>query len=293
MVTSMTGYGRSVSQVGDGRLTVEVRSVNHRFLDLSTKMPRNLLFLEDTMKKLVTNHILRGRVDIFVTIEGKDLVEKKLEVDWDLVDQYVKHLQEIKDRYDLTGTMSIDIVTKLEDLFQIQEVDQDEERVRKVIIDTLEDALTVLTSLRQQEGDALRIDLEKRLKSAHSLVAELEKRRKIVSEDYRERIKTRIEEYVREDWKLEDTRILQEVALLAEKGDISEEVTRMYAHLDLFAKTMEEQGSIGRRLDFVVQEMHREVNTIGSKSNDMEINHAVVSLKSEIEKMKEQVQNIE
>nr|WP_239534124.1 YicC/YloC family endoribonuclease [Thalassobacillus pellis] len=289
----MTGYGRETAEIEGTRLTIEVRSVNHRFLDISAKMPRTFLFLEDKMKKLIKNDISRGRVDVYVTMEGEGITERSLKVDWDLLEQYINQLKVVKGHYGLTGDVSVDIVTKLEDLFTVQETDQHQDELQQMLLDSLQKAVGKLVDMRKDEGDALRDDLKARLGEVRNFVNQLEDRRELVIDTYKNRIKSRIQEYVRESFQIEDSRIMQEVALLAEKGDITEEITRLHSHIDQFSSTLGKQQSIGRQLDFIVQEMHREVNTIGSKSNDAKISEWVVSLKSEIEKMKEQVQNVE
>ncbi|GGC90911.1 hypothetical protein GCM10007216_22130 [Thalassobacillus devorans] len=293
MVTSMTGYGRETVDLEETRISLEVRAVNHRFLDISTKMPRSFLFLEDKMKKVIQQSIRRGKIDIFVTVDGEGLVSQKLKVDWNLVDQYMERLEEMQARYGLSGELTVDLVTKLEEVFTVQEEEQDESRLESTLLTTLGAAVEKVVQMRAQEGAALKQDMLDRLSRIHQVIDKLSGRREIVIESYRERIKARIEQYVEEELKAEESRILQDVALLAEKGDITEEITRLRSHIEQFNDTMENKDAIGRRLDFIVQEMHREVNTIGSKSNDAKISEWVVLLKSEIEKIKEQVQNVE
>ena len=293
MVTSMTGYGRETVDLEETRVSLEVRAVNHRFLDISTKMPRSFLFLEDKMKKVIQQSIRRGKIDVFVTVDGEGLGSQKLKVNWSLVDQYMERLEEMQARYGLSGELTVDLVTKLEDVFTVQEEEQDESRLERTLLTTLGAAVKKVVQMREQEGAALKQDMLDRLSRIHQVIDKLSDRREIVIESYRERIKDRIEQYVQEELKAEESRILQDVALLAEKGDITEELTRLRSHIEQFSATIEKTDAIGRRLDFIVQEMHREVNTIGSKSNDAKISEWVVLLKSEIEKIKEQVQNVE
>ncbi|MGP4059757.1 YicC/YloC family endoribonuclease [Halobacillus sp. H74] len=293
MTKSMTGYGKQTIEVGESRLHVEVRSVNHRFLDIAVKIPRTLLFLEDQMKRQVKNRLSRGRVDLFVTIEGESLFGKKITVDWPIVDQYIRKLDELKSRYDLTGEITIDMVSKLEEVFSVQEVEEDTGTLQNALLEAVDEAVKQVMQMRSVEGEQLHKDLRFRVTNIRHLLRELEERRPIVIEEFKERIRSRVEEYMKEQIHPDETRVLQEVALLAEKGDVTEELTRLESHLIQFASTLDRNEPIGRRLDFIVQEMHREVNTIGSKSNDGEVMEAVVNLKSEIEKMKEQVQNVE
>lgn len=293
MIKSMTGYGKKTIEVGETKVHVEVRSVNHRFLDITTKIPRTLLFLEDRLKRAVKEKLSRGKVDVFVTIEGLGLFEKKIEIEWSIIDQYVQGLKQIQGRYDLTGDLSIDMVSKLENVFSEKEVEENSDVLKSALLQALEDAILQLVHMRLHEGRELFQDLQVRVEHARQYIRYIDERRPVVIEEYKERIKSRVEEYTKDYITPDETRILQEVALLAEKGDVTEELTRLESHLVQFESTLGREEPVGRRLDFIVQEMHREVNTIGSKSNDAQVMETVVNLKSEIEKMKEQVQNVE
>lgn len=293
MVKSMTGYGRSMKQLDDTTIIVEIRTVNHRFLDMSTKMPRSLLYLEDPINKVIQKDFQRGRVDVYVNIEGTGLTTRTLNVDWDLMDQYISQLETAKERYNLQGEISVGTLTEMDDLFSVQEQEEHEDQMKIAILDAVGEATEQVSGMRAQEGVALLEDMENRLNMIQTTVKKLESRRNIVIEETRGRIKNRIEEYTQEALGDQDSRILHEVGLLAEKGDIAEETTRMFSHVDQFRQTLQETSAIGRKLDFIVQEMNRESNTIGSKSTDAKISEWVVLLKSEIEKIKEQVQNVE
>ncbi|MBN9652788.1 YicC family protein [Halobacillus sp. GSS1] len=293
MLKSMTGYGKSTVEVGETKIHVEIRSVNHRFLDITTKMPHALLFLEERLKQVVKGLLTRGRVDIFVTLEGETFIEKKIDVNWGIVDQYFTRLKDIQRRYDLTGDISIDMVSKLDHVFSEKEMENDADEWKMALLEAMDDAARQLVEMRLKEGHELYEDLEKRIAKARRWLSSLDERRPMVIEAYKERIRTRIEEYTKEQLRPDETKILQEVALLAEKGDITEELTRLQSHFIQFEGTLSMDEPVGRRLDFIVQEMHREVNTIGSKSNDGKMTEMVVNLKSEIEKVKEQVQNVE
>lgn len=293
MVKSMTGYGRSVCEKNGNRIVAEVRTVNHRFLDLSVKLPRTLLYLEEKIKKKAREFFKRGRVDVFIKIEGEGLIKRHLTVDWHLIDQYVEILHQAKERYHLEETITVRDLLHMEEPFDIQEIEEEDDELEKTLMDTLNQAFIHAYEMRIEEGKAISQDLKNRIHDINKLVANLEEQREAVIEYYRERIKQRIEEYAREELSIEESRILHEVALLAEKGDISEEVTRLFSHTRQFIATLSMSDAVGRKLDFIVQEMLRESNTIGSKSNDAKISSWVVALKSEIEKIKEQVQNVE
>lgn len=293
LLKSMTGYGKSTVEVGDTKIHVEIRSVNHRFLDITTKMPHALLFMEERLKQVVKGLLTRGRVDIFVTLEGETFIEKKIDVNWKIVDQYFTRLKDIQRRYDLTGDISIDMVSKLDHVFSEKEMENDADEWQMALLEAMDNAARQLVEMRLKEGHELYEDLKKRITEVRRWLSSLDERRPMVIEEYKERIRARIEEYTKEQLRPDETKILQEVALLAEKGDITEELTRLQSHFIQFEGTLSMDEPVGRRLDFIVQEMHREVNTIGSKSNDGKMTEMVVNLKSEMEKVKEQVQNIE
>ncbi|MEC3886153.1 YicC/YloC family endoribonuclease [Halobacillus sp. HZG1] len=293
LLKSMTGYGKSTVEVGDTKIHVEIRSVNHRFLDITTKMPHGLLFMEERLKQVVKGLLTRGRVDIFVTLEGETFIEKKIDVNWKIVDQYFTRLKDLQRRYDLTGDISIDMVSKLDHVFSEKEMENDADEWQMALLEAMDNAARQLVEMRLKEGHELYEDLKKRITEVRRWLSSLDERRPMVIEEYKERIRARIEEYTKEQLRPDETKILQEVALLAEKGDITEELTRLQSHFIQFEGTLSMDEPVGRRLDFIVQEMHREVNTIGSKSNDGKMTEMVVNLKSEMEKVKEQVQNIE
>ncbi|MDC3412889.1 YicC/YloC family endoribonuclease [Terrihalobacillus insolitus] len=293
MVTSMTGYGRDVTTFHKAKITVEIRSVNHRFLDISTKIPRSLLFLEDKIKKTIQSFFHRGRLDIFISMEGEGVIQQELVVNWGLLDQFVTSLNNIKEQYDLKGEIPVDMVTTVDGLLTVQEVEQGHDEMKESILNAITIACEQVYEMRIQEGSELHSELDTRLGIIQDIVKNLGERREAVIIEYRERIRGRILEYTKDEFVNEESRVLQEIALLAEKGDITEEVLRLNSHVRQFRDTLNNDGAIGRKLDFITQEMHREANTIGSKSNDPQISEWVVILKSEIEKIKEQVQNVE
>lgn len=292
MGNSMTGYGRAVDSINGQNISVEIRSVNHRFLDITTKIPRSLLSKEDKIKKIIQGYFHRGRIEVFITIDGEGILERKLTVNWDLVDQYIHKLKEIQNRYQLGGTIEIGHLVNQADLLTVDEKEQHADWMEETIVAIVTNAAKQVLEMRKKEGNELITDLTSRLRLVNNIVKVLGDRRDIVIIEYRDRIKKRLESYIG-DFISDESKIVQEVALLAEKGDISEEITRLESHLLQFDHLLTNQSIVGRKLDFIVQEMHREANTVGSKSNDVKISELVVQLKSEIEKIKEQVQNIE
>jgi uncharacterized protein (TIGR00255 family) len=287
----MTGFGRANGQIDSCLLTVEMKSVNHRFLDVSLKMPKQFMSIEDKLKKRISQSMSRGRIEVYVNLEGESLVDKSIQVDWDLLEQYVKSLHQIKERFSLKDEVTLEHILGLSQGIDIREESISSENVENNLLHIVDAAIKQLVEMRKFEGDQLTVDLKQRLGDINILTNELEKLAPSVVEQHRERIEKRLTEYV--SGKIDDNRILTEVALFADKADISEELTRIHSHVHQFYETLKVCGPIGRKLDFLVQELNREANTIGSKANNGDIAKNVVELKSIIEKLKEQVQNIE
>ncbi|MEK3908251.1 YicC/YloC family endoribonuclease [Oceanobacillus sp. FSL W7-1309] len=292
MPLSMTGYGRKVLHIENTMVTIEIRSVNHRFLDIAIKLPRTFLFLEDKLKKTVQSQFTRGRIEVYISIEGDGFSNRTLQADWELIDQYVTHLDRAKQKYHLNGEIPLTVLSSMQDFFHIKDTGGSLEKVHQLILEGTLDACKQVSVMRQEEGVYLTNDLTERLRSITETVLQLRTKRDIVRKEYQERIMERIHVYV-DDEISKDGKFYQEIVLLAEKGDITEEITRLLGHIEHFERTMNSKEAAGRKLDFIIQEMHREANTIGSKSTDVSISEWTVSLKSMIEKMKEQVQNIE
>lgn len=289
----MTGYGSNEVRLEKTNIKVEIRSVNHRFLDVHTKIPRALLFMEDRLKKAIKNWFSRGRIELFVIIEGDLLVERSIQTDWKLMDAYIKQLQKAQERYQLSEEIPISVLASVPELITVQEKEQEPTELEETILNCVNKACEKVQLMRREEGKFLKKDICNRLSTINDMVQMLESRRGNVIDEYRTRIFERINAFVNDTVDLDNSRLHQEIALLAEKGDITEEVTRLYSHISHCYDLIKSDDVIGRKLDFIVQEMHREVNTIGSKSSDKQVGQWTVNLKSEVEKIKEQVQNIE
>lgn len=286
----MTGYGLGTAEKEGIKLTVEMKTVNHRFLDIQMKMPRQFLSAEDSIKKKVSNCIKRGRVDVFVTVEGENLSNKVLDVDWSLMDAYVNILNQIKERYGIEQEINL-MNLKNEEIISISQIPIEQEYINELLLFAVNEAVTNLSLMRKTEGASLKEDL---LNNIQSLVTILENVKRVTPQTtalYFEKLKLKIEELVGQS--VDEARIVTEAAVFAEKVDVSEEITRLESHTEQFVQTLNEAEAVGRKLDFIIQEMNREVNTIGSKCNDALVSKLVVEMKSFIEKMKEQVQNIE
>ncbi len=293
MIKSMTGYGINQFHVGETLVTIEIRTVNNRYLDIVSKIPHSFMYLENEMKQVIQSYFDRGRVELFLTLSEEYLTDKKLTVDWDLMDQYFTKLDAVKQRYSLDEAIPIEMVTQLKDLFVVHETTESLSSLDEKFLEGINKTCQQVVSNRTNDGAYLIADVENRILEVSKKLKKLESLQTTVSTDYRKRIERRIEEYVGSRLSLDYTQLHQEIAILAEKGDITEELTRMFSHLEQFQGLIEETGPIGRRLDFIAQEMHREVNTIGAKSIDSRISNLIVNIKSEIEKIREQIQNIE
>ncbi|WP_458413950.1 YicC/YloC family endoribonuclease [Schinkia sp. CFF1] len=293
MIVSMTGFGRSKKEVQNFKVIVEMKSVNHRFCEFSVRMPRQFLLFEEKIKKIVNQYIQRGRVDIFVTVEGEGYINRSLQVDWDLLSQYEKAIHKAKEMLQIDGSLTIDQLIQLPEVFAVTENEDGVEELEQVILDVTKAAAIELQEMRKVEGAALKADIVGRLNDIREVVQHLKPFSATVVEKYRERLEKKIQDVLSGNFEMDEGRILTEVALFGDKADINEELTRLESHIQQFLQIIESPGSMGRKLDFLVQEMNREMNTIGSKANDVGISQKVVEMKSELEKIKEQVQNIE
>ncbi|WP_404459204.1 YicC/YloC family endoribonuclease [Oceanobacillus kapialis] len=292
MVMSMTGYGTHVSEHRGHMINIEIRSVNHRFLDFTAKLPSPFGSLEDEIKKIIQSTFHRGKVEVALQIVGENVNARNVHTDWAVLDQYVSQLRMAQERYGLSGEVSVDSLTLFPEIFSVRE-EASAIDLHAPIMEAIQTAAIQMKDMRLTEGQFLGNDLKKRLDCIKDMAKKIEFQRPAVIGAYKERIWKRLNQHLSELDELDYDRIHQEVVLLAEKGDVTEELTRLYSHITHFQETLKQEGTIGRKLDFIIQEMQREGNTIGSKSNDPTISELVVNLKSELEKMKEQVQNIE
>lgn len=291
MVISMTGFGRSKIEVDSFSVNVEVKTVNHRFCEINIRMPKQLLIMEDKIKKKLNQYIRRGRVEVYVSLEGEGAVTRRLQVDWKLLDEYWQFLEQIRHKYNVEGEISLQDLVNRSELLHIEESEVENKELEDMVLKAVEEAVTLLKQMRLAEGEALKNDLLASLMKIESNLDELQVYSPQVVHSYKERLTKRMMEFV--NGHIDETRILTEAAIFADKVDINEELTRLRSHIRQFIQTLGENVPIGRKLDFLVQEMNREANTIGSKANDSNIAKKTVEIKSLLEKVKEQVQNIE
>lgn len=287
----MTGFGRSQKESNDFSLTVEIKTVNHRFCEYHIRMPRQLLKVEDKIKKQLTEYIHRGRVEVFVTLGGNGLVHRKVNIDWSLLEEYFQYIVKVKEKYNIPSDITIHDLLQREEWLQIDEVDAGNEELEKLVGLAVNEAANQLLAMRVSEGKELENDIRKQLITLEGTSERVKQLSPLVVSQYTERLTKRMNEFV--TGALDEQRLITEVAIFADKVDINEELTRLQSHIRQFEDTLLNPEPIGRKLDFLLQEMNREVNTIGSKVNDSRIAQEVVNMKSLLEKVKEQVQNIE
>lgn len=291
MVISMTGFGRSKLESAAFSVNVEVKTVNHRFSEINIRMPRQLLKIEDKMKKKLNQQLRRGRIEVYVTIDGEGAVSRKVQVDWKLIEEYYEFINQAREKYDIDTKISLQDLLSRNELIHIEENEVGNEELENLVLAATEEAVLQLKQMRIAEGEELKKDLLTFLSQLDSIIIDLKELAPLVVTAYKERLTKRMQEFVQ--GQIDETRIVTEVAVFADKADINEELTRLLSHIQQFMRTLNENEPIGRKLDFLVQEMNREANTIGSKANDSKIAKKVVDIKSLLEKLKEQVQNIE
>ena len=289
---SMTGYGRGAKNIEGRDLTIELKSVNHRFLDLSFRMPRSFAYLEDALRQLMQSRLSRGHIDVFVTYRNLREDSKSVTVDKALLNAYVAAMQEMSEHTGLENDARLTYFAKFPDVLRVDEAEEDRDALKDLALACMNDAIDELIAMREKEGARMGEDIEMRLKNIEVFTAGVKERAPLVVEEYREKLTQRVTE-IMEGKEIDLARITQEVAIFTDRVNIDEEIARMHSHLKGMRDAMASDQSIGRRLDFIVQEMNREANTMGSKASDITLVNHVVNLKSEIEKIREQVQNIE
>jgi len=287
---SMTGYGRAMCEIDGRQLSVELKSVNHRFLDLSFRMPRNLMFLEEDARKAIGARLARGHVDVFMTYRNLRSDAKTVTVDRALFDAYAAALDSVAGG-ELRDDRSLMSIARMPDVMVITEAEEDQEALRSLMKQTINEALDALVAMREREGVSMKADLSRRVDAIERMTGEIEARYPQTVEEYTARLRASIEELIGQN--VDETRLLTEVAVMADRSAIAEETVRLRSHVQQLRECFESSEPVGRRLDFLVQELNREVNTISSKSQDIPITRLTVDCKAEIEKLREQLQNVE
>lgn len=292
MIKSMTGFGRGHKILNGRDITVEIRAVNHRYYEFSSRLPRSLGYVEEKLKSLLQGSINRGKVEISVLISNVEAADEKITINHEIVKEYIEALRSVKDEFGLTDDLSLSNVLRIPDAFTVVKTETDEEQLWEDIKSTAEEALEHFIAMRESEGERMKQDVMSRLDKIEEWVGIVETRSPQVVEDYRKRLYDKMCE-VLSTTNIDENRILMEAGIFSEKTAVDEETVRLRSHIAQFRSMLESGEPVGRKLDFLVQEMNREANTIGSKANDVTIAQTVVDLKSEIEKIREQVQNVE
>lgn len=292
MISSMTGYGRAQNIIGDKDITVEIKSVNHRFFEFSAKLPRNYGYLEEKLKSFVQGNVSRGKIDVSVTIFNISGAGSEVEMNAELANGYIKALREFNISAELVDDIVLSNVARFPEVFNVKKTEENEDEIWNAVKETAQTAVDKFVSMRRVEGEKLKQDLEIKLEFILSKVEVVEERSPETVNAYRKRLYDKLSEIL-ENSKFDDQRILTEAALFAEKIAVDEETVRLRSHIEQFRHILCNENAVGRKLDFLVQEINREVNTIGSKAQDAEIAKTVIDMKSEIEKIREQIQNLE
>ena len=292
MIKSMTGFGRCEIQNGSRKFTVELKSVNHRYLDVNIRMPKKLNFFETAIRTLLKSYANRGKVDIFITYE--DLSQSQVSVKYNavLAAEYLKYLRQMEEEFGLENDIRVSTLSRYPEVFTMEEQSEDEEELWNGLKEALEGAFGQFVETRKAEGENLKKDILSKLDFLETEIVFVEERSPQIVAEYRAKLEEKMKELLA-DTQIEDSRIAAEVILFADKICTDEEVVRLKSHIRHMRATLEEKEGIGRKLDFIAQEMNREANTILSKANDLEVSDRAISLKTEVEKIREQIQNIE
>lgn len=292
MIKSMTGFGRGHKVLNGRDITVEIRLVNHRYYEFSSRLPRSLNYVEERLKSLLQGRISRGKVEVSVLLNNVEAADEKITINRDVVREYIEALRSVKGEFGLTDDLALSNVLRIPDAFTVVKTETDEEQLWEDIKSTAEEALEHFISMRENEGARMKQDVLSRLAKIEEWVGVVETRSPQVVEDYRKRLYDKMCEVLSSS-NIDENRILLEAGIFSEKTAVDEETVRLRSHIAQFRSMLESGEPVGRKLDFLVQEMNRETNTIGSKVQDIEVTRIVVDQKSEIEKIREQIQNIE
>ncbi len=289
---SMTGYGRCEMNIDGMDISVEIKSVNHRFADYNIRVPRYYGFMEDRVKKYLQQHISRGKVDVYVSISDKNDDSKVITLNSGLAEGYINAMRELVEKYGVKDDISAASISRFSDIFDVEYKEEDEETIFARVIPVLEEATKQFIDMRKREGEKLTADMLMRKGIIEEKLAKVEELAPNTVDDYKEKLEARIAELM-DGITIDESRVMTEIAIFADKLCVTEETVRLHSHLEEFEHILSQDEAAGRRLDFLLQEMNREVNTTGSKCNDLEIGRCVVDMKTELEKIREQLQNLE
>lgn len=287
----MTGYGKANLEKNEREYQVEIKSVNHRYLDISVKMPRVLSYLEEMVKKEIATKVKRGKIDVFITFQNNSTEGKEIKINTEIAKIYIDELKKLAEQEKISANIEVTEISKLPDVLNIQNK-QEDETIKEELLETVSQATENLVQMRLIEGKKMAEDLLVRIKSVQEKVKEISSLSTGLIEEYVVKLEGRIKEILKNQ-EVDSARLAQEVVIYADKCSVEEEVTRLKSHMLQFEKLLNSEEAIGKKLDFIIQEMNRETNTIGSKANNLEITNDVIDVKTELENIREQIQNIE
>lgn len=291
MIKSMTGFGRGKYENEGRSYTVEIKSVNHKYSDINVRVPRFLNSVEDSIRKRVASVISRGKVDVFVTFENYSSKGTTIRINRELAKEYIKELKSLADETDVKFELNVIDISKFPEILKIEDT-QDEELIANELIIAVDDALEKFVAMREIEGKKLIEDIEKRIYYIKDKVSEITKYSSTLVEEYMKKLEQRVTELMA-DTAVDENRLMQEIVIFSDKSSIEEELTRLKSHIEQFLDLIKQSSPVGKKIDFLIQEINREINTIGSKANCLEITNLVIELKTEVENIREQIQNIE
>lgn len=292
MIRSMTGYGKGSLNIEGREYQVEIKSVNHRYLDINIKMPRTLSYLEETVKKEISEKIKRGKIDVFITFENNSQEGRNIKINKELAKIYINQLKELAQEENISSNIEVIDIAKFPEILTIK-IDEEDEKIKNEIIQATKEATDKIVEMKSIEGQKIAQDLLERIEKIENKIEEISKKSTGLIEEYVVKLEKRIKEILQTE-EVDKTRLAQEVVIYADKCSIEEEITRLKSHIYQFKNLIADNNeTIGKKLDFIIQEMNRETNTIGSKANNLEITNGVIDIKTELEDIREQVQNIE
>ena len=292
MIRSMTGYGKGSLNIEGREYQVEIKSVNHRYLDINIKMPRTLSYLEETVKKEISEKIKRGKIDVFVTFENNSQEGRNIKINKELAKIYINQLKELAQEENISSNIEVIDIAKFPEILTIK-IDEEDEKIKNEITQATKEATDKIVEMKSIEGQKIAQDLLARIEKIENKIEEISKKSTGLIEEYVVKLEKRIKEILKTE-EVDKTRLAQEVVIYADKCSIEEEITRLKSHIYQFKNLITDNNeTIGKKLDFIIQEMNRETNTIGSKANNLEITNGVIDIKTELEDIREQIQNIE
>ena len=291
MIKSMTGYGKATLALDSREYQVEIKTINHRFADINVKMPRVLSYLEEDVKKEVLKQISRGKIEVFITYSNSSSENNEVKINTEIAKLYINELRNLAETEGLQSNIEVTEVAKFPDVLKIKS-NNDDEKIKEELLEVVKNATTNLVNMRTVEGEKIEQDLSDRLNDIETKTFEISKLSTGLIEDYVVKLENRIKELLKTE-EIDKSRLAQEVVIYADKCSVEEEITRLKSHIAQFRNMLENEGAIGKKIDFLIQEMNRETNTIGSKANNLEITNNVIEIKTQLEDIREQIQNIE